>query len=65
MFNVLPVTIDIFKHFQKLSIKYNITGQKIHDTTIVATMLEYEIENIYTYNVKDFKMYKEIKVLND
>ena len=62
-FNVLPITVDVFKHLQKLTIKHNITGQKIHDTTIVATMLEFSIENIYTYNVKDFKIYKEINVV--
>ena len=42
--------------------KYQITGQKIHDTTIVATMIEYEIENILTYNVKDFNFFSNINV---
>jgi predicted nucleic acid-binding protein len=62
-FNVLPVTVDIFKHLKNLTTKHNITGQKIHDTAIVATMIEFDIKNIYTYKIKDFKIFKEINVL--
>jgi predicted nucleic acid-binding protein len=44
--------------------KYQVKKQKIHDTNLVATMLQSQIENIYTFNVKDFKMFEGIHVLN-
>jgi len=44
--------------------KYQVKKQKIHDTNLVATMLQAQIENIYTFNVKDFRMFEGIKILN-
>jgi len=63
-FNTLPVTENIFPLLAVLSEKYNITGQKIHDTAIVATMLTNELKTIYSFNIKDFKNIKEINLLN-
>ena len=42
--------------------KYRIIGKKVHDTTITATMIKYNIKNLLTYNIKDFKEFKEIKL---
>ncbi len=44
--------------------KYQVKKQKIHDTNLVATMLQAQLKNIYTFNVKDFKMFEGIYVLN-
>jgi predicted nucleic acid-binding protein len=44
--------------------KYQVKKQKIHDTNLVATMLQAQIEHVYTFNVKDFKMFEGIHVLN-
>lgn len=63
-FNVLPISDTIFPSLAAISEKYNITGQLIHDATIVATMLTNDIKTIYTFNIKDFKHIKEIKLLN-
>lgn len=62
-FNVLSVTENIFPFLAVISEKYNITGQQIHDMAIVATMLANDINTIYTFNIKDFKNSKEIKLL--
>jgi len=42
--------------------RYKITKQKIHDTNIVATMIENEIETIASFNRKDFIGFNEIKL---
>jgi len=62
-FNVLPVKENIFAYLAEITEKYNITGQQIHDATIVATMLVNNVYTIYTFNIKDFKHIKEIKLL--
>jgi predicted nucleic acid-binding protein len=42
--------------------KYQICKQDIHDTNIVATMLAHQLKEIYTFNVKDFRFYEEIRL---
>jgi predicted nucleic acid-binding protein len=44
--------------------KYQIKKQKIHDTNLVATMLQAQIKNIYTFNIKDFKIFEGINIFN-
>lgn len=51
-------------NLKNLSIKYQITRQKIHDANIVATMIDNDIEHLFTFNIKDFKKYNEIKLVN-
>ncbi|NQV91406.1 PIN domain-containing protein [Candidatus Woesearchaeota archaeon] len=43
---------------------YRITQKHFWDTMIAATMLESKVFHIYTENVKDFKEYKHITVVN-
>lgn len=47
-----------------LARKYGITGLRIHDLFLVATMLEHDVETIYTENVSDFQSFTEIKTVN-
>ncbi|MGA1874777.1 MAG: type II toxin-antitoxin system VapC family toxin [bacterium] len=54
---VVEIMIDLLK-------KYKITKQKIFDLQLVATMLSNNINHIYTYNSKDFSMFKEITTLS-
>src|SRR4030042_4322788 len=56
-FNILPINENVINQLLNLTEKYNITGQKVHDTTITATMLEYGLTEILTYNKIDFKTF--------
>jgi len=52
-------------HIEKLKSlckKYKIKKQKIHDSNIVATMIESEIEVIASFNKKDFIGFDEIRL---
>ena len=48
----------------KLASKYAVSGVHIFDTYLVGTMIEAGITTIYSANVKDFSIYKEINVIN-
>ena len=61
-FNVLSIDNNVISELMKLTVEHNIKAQKIHDTTIAATMIQYGIKNILTYNKKDFENFKKIKV---
>jgi predicted nucleic acid-binding protein len=43
--------------------KYQINKQKVHDTNLVATMIQSGVSNLYTFNVKDFKLFSEINLV--
>jgi predicted nucleic acid-binding protein len=62
-FSVLTIDMQTIEKLQELLVKYNIKGQNIHDTTIVATMLRNGIDHIATYNTKDFLKFDDIEVM--
>jgi len=44
--------------------KYNLASDKVFDAYLVATCLSYSIDTIATDNVKDFKIYPQINLIN-
>lgn len=44
--------------------KYEISSYDVYDANLVATMIDFGINYIYTNNDSDFKKYKEINVVN-
>lgn len=60
---VYPGETTFTKTFE-LARRYKISKSEIFDTFLVATMLDNEIDIIYTDNEKHFKIFREIKVVN-
>ena len=54
---VIKITLDLLK-------RYNIQKQDIFDLHLVATMLNNNVRQIYTYNEDDFSKFVEIEVLS-
>ena len=52
-----------FAKFKELLEKYKLTGLKIHDYEIASISLANKIEQIATFNVKDFEGITEIKLI--
>ena len=61
LFIVLPDTYEVYKNWRELVVDYSVSGVKVHDAKIVAAMKAHNIENLLTFNRKDFKRYTEIK----
>ncbi len=59
---MLPQPADFVALWAKIARRYPIVGPKIYDLHLVATMLAYNIHNIYTCDEADFKRYEEIQV---
>lgn len=47
-----------------LAERYAVTKRRIHDANLVATMLKAGIKKLYTYNIKDFKDFSEVELVN-
>lgn len=62
-FKFLPDTTEVYKNWRELVVKHSVTGVKVHDAKIVAAMKAHNIENLLTFNAKDFKRYSAIKAV--
>jgi predicted nucleic acid-binding protein len=61
---LLPLPIDIVSRWIALVQQHPISGSRIFDVQIVATMLGNDINRVYTYNTSDFMGFDdEIEVL--
>ena len=62
-FDLLPDTEEVYRNWRELVVKHSISGVKVHDAKIVAAMKAYNIQNLLTFNAKDFKRYSGIKAV--
>lgn len=63
-FKIIYPKQDDLQNALYLAEKANISGRKIFDLYLVATMLSNGIDTIYTANDKDFKDFPQIKAIN-
>jgi len=60
---ILP-ELPIHEEWQRLVVRYRVSGKNVHDARLVAAMLVHGINEILTFNGPDFARYAEISVLN-
>ena len=63
IFTILYPTKISFSIFKELLQKYKPKGLKIHDFEIVSIVLANEINQIATFNIKDFESIEEISLI--
>lgn len=62
-FNIADDTSIVTDHLQILMADFKFGGKQVHDANIVASMLAYNIPSLLTHNVKDFKRFDKIIML--
>ncbi len=60
---ILPKETTLLRMFQLLE-AHPVKQQAIFDVFLAATMLDNDVRTIYTENVKDFAVYKELRAIN-
>jgi predicted nucleic acid-binding protein len=63
LFRVLP-ELPVHEEWQRIVVKYRVSGKSAHDARLVAAMMVHGIGEILTFNVQDFARYTEITVLD-
>ena len=63
LFTVLPDTEEVYKNWRELVVNHSVSGVKVHDAKIVAATKAHNIQNLLTFNAKDFKRYTDIKAV--
>ncbi len=63
VFDLLPDTMEVYKNWRELVVKHSVSGVQVHDAKIAAAMKAHNIENLLTFNAKDFKRYSDTKAV--
>ena len=63
VFDLLPDTLEVYRNWRELVVKHSVSGIQVHDAKIVAAMKAHNIQNLLTFNAKDFKRYTDIKAV--
>ena len=61
---LLPMPSDLVTRWLALARGHPVTGRRIFDLQLIATMLASGVNRIYTYNRSDFEPFEEIEVLS-
>jgi predicted nucleic acid-binding protein len=62
-FKLLPDTIETYENWRELVVKHSVSGVQVHDAKIAASMMAHNIQNLLTFNGKDFKRFNRISVV--
>jgi predicted nucleic acid-binding protein len=62
-FKLLPDTEEVYRNWRELVVRHSVLGIQVHDAKIVAAMKAHNIQNLLTFNAKDFKRYTDIKAV--
>ena len=61
--SILQESVDVYVEWKHLVVSHSVKGVQAHDARIVAAMNVYSIKQLLTFNVDDFKRYKDIDVI--
>lgn len=64
VFDVLSDTGEVYEIWRKMVVKLSVSGAKVHDAKIVASMKAHGIDKLLTFNTKDFKRFHEIEAVD-
>jgi len=58
----LPESEAIYDRWRELVVRFGVSGVKVHDARLVASMLANDIVRILTFNVADFQRYEMLGI---
>ena len=63
LFTLVPESPSVFPMWERLVVANSVHGKLGHDARLVASMMTNGIDQILTFNERDFRRFKEITVL--
>ena len=64
LLKLLPDNPSIYPEWRRLVATYNVSGVQVHDARLVAVMNVYDVDNIVTFNGRDFSRYPRIRAVH-
>lgn len=63
-FVILPENADVQPEWERLVARHSVSGKKVHDVRLVATMNVHRVSRILTFNTGDFSRYPGLTVID-
>lgn len=63
-FIILSENSDVQPEWERLVARHSVSGKKVHDARLVATMNVHHVSRILTFNTGDFSRYPGLKAIN-
>jgi predicted nucleic acid-binding protein len=63
-FRLLPDSIAVHDEWRRLLVSHSISGTQVHDARLVASMLVHRIQNVLTFNIRDFGRFTGIQAVH-
>ncbi len=64
LLTVLPDSQAIYREWRKLVLANSVIGKQVHDARIAAAMNVHQITKLLTFNIKDFKRFRHITLID-
>jgi predicted nucleic acid-binding protein len=64
IFTVLPDAVSIYREWRRIVLDNTVLGKKVHDARIVAAMRVHGISKLLTLNIKDFRRFTDIELID-
>jgi predicted nucleic acid-binding protein len=64
LFTVLPESPAVYPEWRRLVVTHSVSGVRVYDARLTASMNVYGVKDIVTFNVEDFLRYPGIRVLH-
>ena len=61
---LLPDNLATHHEWRRLLVSHDVSGVQVHDARLVAAMRVHGVKLILTFNVEDFKRYKDIEAVH-
>lgn len=53
---------EVYHQWRKLVVRFGVSGVQVHDARLVALMVVHRLDNVLTFNARDFKRYAEVGI---
>ena len=64
LLTLLPDTPAVYAEWKRLVVDHRVSGVKVHDARLIATMKTHGVRSLLTFDVDDFKRYADIEVVH-
>lgn len=64
LLTLLPDSQTIYREWRKIVLDNSVLGKQVHDARIVAAMNVHQITKLLTFNLKDFKRFGHITLID-
>ncbi len=64
LFALLPDTAEIFFEWEKIVLKYRVSGKQAHDARLVAAMTVHNLTHLLAFNSTDFNRFSTITAVS-